>query len=354
MANRVILVTGVAGYWGSRVAARLLSEPRYHVIGLDTEPPAEEIKRLDFVQADIHSELLAEFLQVESVDTVCHLAFVETGRPRESTFELNVMGTTRVLGACAQAGVRKAVIKSSMAVYGARPSNPAFLTEEHNPRGSRRWGTVRDLVEIETFCHSFGHQHPDIALTILRFPSIIGPTADTPMIRFLLEPAAPSLLGFDPMMQLIHEDDVVEALVHAVNNNASGAFNVAAEDVMPLNKMRGLAGKSPVAVLHMFAYWGARALGGTNLPTDEYLPIEPDYIRYSWVGDLSRMRQVLGFAPRYTAEETLREFADQFRTGPRAGKSMGPAGDDEQFRRLIEQRRRARSSKRRSHPVWRR
>ena len=264
----------MAGYWGSRIAARLASEPGYDVIGLDTEPPAEEIKGLDFVQADIHSQLLAELLQAEGVDTVCHLAFVDTARPHEATFELNVIGTTRVLGACTQAGVRKVVLKSSTAVYGARPSNPAFLTEEHSLRGSRRWGTVRDLVEIETFCHSVRHQHPDITLTILRFPSIVGPTADTPMTRFLLEPAALSLLGFDPMMQLIHEDDVV-ALLHAVKEDVPGAFNIAATDALPLSRIRGLVGKLPFSVLHMCANWSVSLLGTALLGVKRYLPIDP-------------------------------------------------------------------------------
>ena len=73
---------------------------------------------------------------------------------------------------------------------------------------------MRDLIEIEAFCNGFRGQYPDITLTILRFPSIVGPTADTPMTRFLRSQLTPSLMGFDPLMQLIHEDDVVEALWH--------------------------------------------------------------------------------------------------------------------------------------------
>jgi UDP-glucose 4-epimerase len=343
--KQIVLVTGVANYWGSRVAAGLAIEPRYHVIGLDLERPTDEIRGLDFVQADIRNPLLPELFASEGVDKVCHLAFVETTRPSEAAFGLNVMGTAKLLGACAEAGVRKVVIKSSTAVYGARPSNSAFLAEDHALRGSRRTGTIRDLVEIEKFCSGFRHQEPAVLLTILRFPGIVGPTADTPMTRFLGEPAAPTLLGFDPLMQLIHEDDVVAALIHAVASDVAGVFNVAAEDVLTLNRIRGLAGKMPVSVFHPLAYWGSGLLGRAGLQVDRYVPIELDYLRYPWVADLTRMHQELGFAPQYTAEESVREFAEGRRARTYEPDSISVARDEERLRATIEQRRQAREQK---------
>lgn len=341
---KTVLITGVAGYWGAQVATRLAAEPDYRVIGLDVEPPAEEIEGLDFIQADVRNSLLVELFQTEGVDTICHLALVETTRPSEAAFNLNVMGTAKILGACAQAGVRKVVFKSSTAVYGARPTNSAFLREEHALRGSKRTGYIRDLIEIETFCNGFRHERPDMLLTILRFPGIVGPAADTPMIRFLREPLAPSLLGFDPMMQIIHEDDVVRALVHAVGHDAPGIFNVAAEDALPLNKIRGLVGKLPLPVFHPFAYWGVRLLKRAGAEAKGYVPLELDYLRYPWVGDLEKMRGELGFAPRYTAEETLIEFAELHRAGR---YQVGPARlarDEERLRDIIKQRRQTQES----------
>jgi UDP-glucose 4-epimerase len=242
------------------------------------------------------------------------------------------MGTAKLMGACAAAGVRKVVLKSSMAVYGARATNSAFLREDHRLRGSRRYGYIRDMVEIESFCSDFRHREPDVRLTILRFPSIVGPTASTRMTRFLKEPWAPSLLGFDPMMQIVHEDDVVNALVHGVLNDLPGVYNVAAEGVLPLSKLRGLAGKPPVSVFHKFVYWGVALPGGTSRILDRCLPIEPDYIRFPWVGDLARMRAEFGFEPAYTAEEALCEFVQRTkpeRERPRAS-STPPAQEPQQ------------------------
>ncbi len=129
--KRIVMVTGVAAYWGARVAAKLIEQPELYVLGLDSKPPAKEIRGLDFVQADIRNPLLSELLKEERVDTLCHLVFEESLTPSESTLDLNVMGTMKALGACAEAGVRKAVLKSSTLVYGAQPTNSGFLREDH-------------------------------------------------------------------------------------------------------------------------------------------------------------------------------------------------------------------------------
>ena len=345
--KKVILVTGVAGFWGRQVASRLLAEAQagagqaLHVIGLDSEPPADEIKGLDFIQADIRNSLLVELLKEEAVDVVCHLAFIETTRLSEQTFDYNVMGTMKVLGACAEAGVHKVVLKSSMAVYGANPGNPAFLTEQHPLQGSRGYGYTRYLAEIEAFCNGFRRQVPEMTMTTLRFASIVGPKADTPMTRFLKEPLAPVLMGFDPLMQVIHEDDVVGAIVYAAIHDVPGVFNIAAEGILPLSKLTTLAAKVAVPVFHLFAYWGVEAMGGMGMRVTHYWPIELDYLRYPWVGDLARMREELGFVPNYTAEEALREFAGIQRLRRYTPESSALSYDEDRLRDTIERRRRS-------------
>ena len=340
--KKVILVTGVNGFWGSRVAAGLLQsqatarKPIVRVIGVDALPLASEIKGLNFIQADIRSPLFVELLKTEKVQTVCHLAFDESALPSEAAFDLNVMGTLKVFGACAEAGVHKVVLRSSTAVYGAVPSNPAYITEEHPLQELQGSGYNQHLLEVEAFCNGFRRQAPDLILTILRFPSIIGPKADTPMTRFLKEPLAPSLLGFDPLMQIIHESDVVQALVHAILRDIPGVFNVAAEGVLPLSRLTALAAKYPIPVFHLCAYLGVSLGNSIGLRTAEFWPIEPDYLRYTWVGDLKKMRAELGFAPAYTAEEALREFAGKQRSRQYIPGDVAPGFDEERLHDTLE------------------
>lgn len=356
MVKRNILVTGIDNDWGARVAARLVAETGanrdadFHVIGLDAEPPAQEIKDLDFIQADIRNPLFIELLRSENIDTVCHLVFCDAEKPNESIFDINVMGTMKVLGACAEAGVRKVVLKSSLMVYGADPSNPAFISEEQPVQVNGTGGVTRHLVEIEAFCNGFRRQTPEMILTILRFPGIIGPSVDTPLTRFLTQPLAPTLLGFNPLMQVIHQDDVVAALIYAIHNDVPGVFNVAAEGVLPLSRLTSLAAKIPLPVFHLINYWGVGLARSLGFQAGKYWPIEPDYLRFPWVGDLAKMRAELGFTPQYTAEEALREFASEQRLRRYVPDSMAMAYDEERLRDTIERRRRARELQSASAP----
>ncbi len=342
--KRVVLVTGVSGFWGRSVACALLDTPGYLVIGMDNEPPKEGIKGLDFIPADIRNPLFVDLLRSEGVEAVCHLQFIERSKPSESAFDQNVMGTAKALAACAEAGVRKVVLRSSTAVYGARPDNPAFLTEERTLKGSMAYGVTRDLMEIEAFCNGFRRQSPQTTLTILRFASVIGPNVKSAMTRFLKNPLTPVLWGFDPMMQVIHEADAVAALAYAVKMDAPGVFNVAAEGTLPLSRVMGLAGKLPLPVFHLFAYWGAAALRSGGLRATRYVPFDLDYIRYPWVGDLEKMRAELRFTPQYTAVEALREFAARQRVRPYSSEAAERTYDEERLRDTIERRRRAREA----------
>lgn len=353
--DKVILVTGVANQWGGRVAAQLLAHSRmrmedraaggdidgltpYHVIGVDIEPPVEDIDGLDFVQVDIRNPSLSELFVSENVDTVCHLNFKHSYHRSEKAFDFNVLGTMKVLGACNEAGVNKVVLKSSTSVYGARPGNPAFLTEKHPLRGSKNYGYTRDLVEIASFCSGYCSQPTEMLLTLLRFPNIIGPTVDTPMNRYLKKRTVPILMGFDPMMQIVHESDVVEGLVFAIENDVPGIFNVAAEGVLPLRRMIGLAGKIPVPIFHPLAYIASDVISIARLPVDRAAPIEWDYLRYPWVADVTRMRTEMQFKPKYTAEESLREFNRNQKLRRYADDPSAVIGDEAYLRDIIKLR----------------
>ncbi len=339
--RKVVLVTGVAGYWGAQVAERLLLHPDYHVIGLDGVRPEEEIEGLDFIRADVRTPLIPDLLKTESVDTVCHLTFLERAQT-SAAYDIHVTGTIRMLEAAAETGVRKVILRSSTAVYGALPGNSAFLKEEQPPASGRSAGYTRQLVEIEAFCKGFRHHSPQVNLTILRFANIIGPVVNTPVTRFLRGAYAPVLLGFDPMMQVIHEKDVLNALVYAIEQDVPGVYNVAAEGVLPLTKIMALTKTFPIPVLHWIASRSIRRLRRRGFPVNQYMPFELDRLRYACVGDTTRMREEMGFAPGYRAEEALREFALRVQTQRTEPEAVSLAQDEEILRDTLERRQRRR------------
>jgi len=341
----VVLVTGVSGYWGRRLAADLLEEPEIRVVGVDTVPPAEKVPGLDFVQADLRNPLLAELLQEEQIRVCCHLKIVRPDEQEPGSSDLrsaaNVVGTMNVLAACAEAGVTQVVLKSSMLLYGAHADNSAFLPETSPLRSSPRDGVLRDLLEVEGYADAFRAQHEHMSVAVLRFAHIVGPAANTPMTRFLKLPAPPVLLGFDPLLQLVHEADVVAALIHALTHPTDGAYNVAADDRVPLTRVLRLVNRRPLPIFHPLAYRAAKLLRGAVAAYTRWTPIEWDYLRYSCTGDLSRMHRELQFEPRYTAVEALADMVDRQRTAAHGYGREHLSYDEQRLRDTLERRRQA-------------
>jgi UDP-glucose 4-epimerase len=265
------------------------------------------------------------------------MAFNETIGLSEGTFDQNVMGTMKLVGACAESGVRRIVLKSSTMVYGANADNDAFLTEESDLRGGRRYGYNRYRLEIESFLNGFRRQAPQLGMTVLRFANIVGPTADSPLTRYLEHRVTPVLFGFDPMMQVIHENDAIEAIAQSIQTEVEGIFNVAADPPLPLLRILAIAGRVPCPVLHPFAYRGRTWFGSRRLRLRA--AFEPDYLRFRWVADIEKMKDELGFLPVHSADEAVASLSAKMRTS-QYGRSVDSAYDEAKLEQEIEQRRR--------------
>ncbi|GAB4581071.1 MAG: NAD-dependent epimerase/dehydratase family protein [Anaerolineales bacterium] len=290
-----LLITGVSSYWGQRVASALAEQKGEDVrlVGLADKPPFADIPGLEFIRGNLNTPLILDLLLAEKIETVLYLDPLSPSRGA---------GATTFLTLCAEAGVRRIILKSSTAVYGASPNNPLYLSETH-ALDSKPHATLHSLVELESYANGLTAQYPDLTVTVLRFAHILGPTAETPLAQFLLDDRAPTLLGFNPLFQLIHEDDVVAALVHAALNDLPGIYNFAAEDVLPLHKILALAGKLPLPIAHPLA---------AQLPA-RLLPLPLEHLRYPCLANLTRMQTEFGFTPARTAEETITEFATEVR-----------------------------------------
>src|SRR5215216_4446371 len=135
MRPRRVLITGVSRYLGGRLAALLQADPEIEqVIGVDTVPPKGDLGRTQFVRADIRNPLIAKVIATSEVDTVVHLNLIATpltAGGRTAMKEINVIGTMQLLAACQKSPtLRKLVVKSTTAVYGSSPKDPALFTEE--------------------------------------------------------------------------------------------------------------------------------------------------------------------------------------------------------------------------------
>jgi UDP-glucose 4-epimerase len=304
-------VTGIASFLGSRVLRRLAeTRPPGSLVALDVAapPPALGVRHhaLDFTQPASDQRLL-ELLREEEVETLVHTAFFTNPR-RDSSYahELESIGTLNLLAAAAAAGVPRVVLRSFTAVYGARGHNPNFLTEDHPLQPSPGLAWVRDKLEAEQHAASFARRYPGMSVTVLRFATLFGPGVHTFYTRIFDHRVVPLLMGYDPLVQLLHPEDAVEAFVSAIEKAPGGAYNVVPSRPLPLLTAYHLAAKIPVFVPHPVAYAGADLLWAAGLGAAPGAFV--DYVRYLFVADGEKARQRLGFVARHSSRDALSAY----------------------------------------------
>jgi len=323
-AGRVVLVTGVSRDVGRRFARAAADHPAVErVIGVDVVPPRGDIGRMSFVRADIRNPVIAKVIAKEDVDTVVHLSVIATPGStggRTMMKELNVIGTMQLLAACQTApSVRQLVVKSTTTVYGASNRDPAMFTEAMEPRRTPYGGYAKDVADIEAYVRGFARRRPDVCVTTLRCANVLGPRVDSPLAAHLRLSPIPTVLGFDPRMQFLHERDLYGALEHAIRAAVPGTFNVAGDGLLTLSQVARRL-QRPTVPLPGFAFAG---IGGVlrRARLAEYTPELRSFLTYGRGVDTSRMRDELGFTPTYSTAETLDDFASTLT--PTGGRAVG-------------------------------
>lgn len=326
MRSRRILVTGVSSFWGGRVAQRLELDPEVDVIvGVSTEDPTCELQRTEFVRVANQHALLRRIVRAAEIDTVVDARLVvdSAAAPARAAHEQNVIGTMNVLAACGgpDSPVRKVVFKSSAHYYGCERDDPSFFTEEMERPHAPRTRVEADIVEAEKAVADFAARNRDVTVTTLRFCNGLGPELRTSHSALLSLPAVPGILGFDPRYQFVHEDDIVDVLLHAVANDLPGIFNASPDGVLVLSEVASLLGKPFAPVLPpvglSLAAAGLAALG-IRLPEEVRRQL-----RYGRGLD-NRKLKATGYRFGLTSRETVLRFAEARRVAPLRGDGAEP------------------------------
>jgi UDP-glucose 4-epimerase len=323
--GKVVLVTGVSRDLGRRFARCLAAEPGVdRVVGVDAVPPRDDIGDVSFVRADIRNPVIAKVIAKEDVDTVVHMSVIATPGSvggRGTMKELNVIGTMQLLAACQKApGIRQLVVKSTATVYGASSRDPAMFREDMEPRRVPRSGYAKDVAEIEGYVRGFARRRPDVRVTTLRLANVLGPHVTSPMTSYFRLPVIPTVLGFDPRLQFVHETDLMRVLTHAVDTEVPGTFNVAGDGVMLLSQaVRRL--RTPAVALPGFAVGGVASVIRSSRIAD-FSPEQLGLLTFGRGIDTSRMRTELGFEPELTTSETFADFAAGIGQGPRTAERV--------------------------------
>ena len=298
-----ILITGIGGVLAAELARRLSTVDGVDlVVGVDTRLPTHDLHRTRVVRAELSSPVVGELFERERIDTLVHLAMSANPGPARSRKEHNVIDTMQVLAAAQRARhLRTVILKSTTAVYGSDAANRSMFAEDVTAHADH--GYAKDVVEVEGYARTLARRREDVVLTVLRFANLLGDGIDTPFGRYLAMPVIPTVLGYDPRLQLCHTSDAVEVLLRSCLDTRPGIFNVAGPGVLYLSQAARIAGRPtvPVPLPLVDALAGVvRRAAIIDVPTDQLR-----YLSYGRVADIDRLRERFGYEPRYSTRATL-------------------------------------------------
>ena len=298
-----VLITGMSGGQGRLLTRRLLD--KYEVCGVDRVPWRSAPRGVTVHRVDVRKKKLEDVIRAEMPSAVVHLGMVRHFSGDAATrHDVNVRGTKQLLDHCVHHGVQQLVVISSGAVYGAFAENAYYMDEDAPLSASRSYPAIRDLVEVDTLASAFLWRYPHVRTSVLRPVNVLGHSIRSMMARYLRQSRVPTVMGFDPMHQFIHEEDVSEAIALALELRLQGVFNVVGPGEVPLHTAiretggRALALPEPLMrpLFDRLFRWGA-------------IPFPPgaiDYLKFPLTLSGERFVEATSFRPLFGLEETLR------------------------------------------------
>ncbi|HKA94196.1 MAG TPA: NAD-dependent epimerase/dehydratase family protein [Acidimicrobiia bacterium] len=303
-----IAVTGASGLVGQRLLPKLAEDERVtRLIGLDVRDPRRRVRNLAFHRVDIGGAELKPLL--EAADVLVHLATVVDPIADEALMaRVNVEGTRRVLDAAAAVGVRKVIRVSSAAVYGAWPNNSVPLTEDAPLRPNPGFAPAVHAAEVERLIGEWREEHPAVTVTTMRSAPVLGAGAERLPSRLLLGRPPLRVRGATPPVQVVHVDDLVDALALAIANDLPGTYNVSADGWLGADDVRALLPRSlwpPIPAEMLERALGRLWASGLGDVPPSVVP----YLVHPWVVANDRLRAA-GWQPRHSNEDAVVEGLD--------------------------------------------
>ena len=303
--GRIVTVTGAASFLGTNLVGLLEEDERVaRIVAIDIKPPQTAQRKTRFYEVDFTQPTaearLSEIFATERTDTLVHLAFLASpSHGIAVAHELESVGTRHVLVAARHAAVRTVVMWSQTVLYGANASNPNFLTEKHPLAAPTSEPFYADKLEAEAELARFAQKEPGAIVTVLRTAPILGPT-------ILSRKVVPTMMGFDPLVQFVHEIDAIAAFTLAVDRDFPGIYNIVADGVLPLSTVIKLAGRLAVPIPHPLAHAAGAALWLAHM--SEAPPSFMHHLRFLCVADGAKAKDKMGFRPAYTTREAVLDF----------------------------------------------
>jgi UDP-glucose 4-epimerase len=302
-----VLIPGISGKIGRMVAERFL-EDGHEVIGIDRRPWPDAPKGIEVYDTDIRKRAAEDVFRRHRPEVVVHMATVShLVLQSEERYRINLGGTRAVFDHCCTYGVKHAIFVGRHTFYGAAPDSPLYHTEDEPPMALAVFPELADLVAADLYAATALWRFPQLVTTVLRMCYTLGPTGHGTLATYLRGARVPTILGFDPLFQFMHERDVVSAIRLTMKKRVRGVFNVSGPQPVPISVLIRETGRSALPLPEFVL---TNALGRFGLP--KLPPGALSHIKHSVVIDSARFREATGFVHEVDEVEAMREFRDAF------------------------------------------
>ena len=313
-AHSSLAMTGASGFLGATLLKKWAASPHVKEIHVfdkrlpDVSSSKIVFHSLDLCQDDADTKM-AKVLLSAKPDVFLHAAlFSAPHRSAGLAREVESIGTFHMLNALAEAQIGRLVVFSHTFVYGATSTHPNFIPENFPLKGTGPL-FVRTRVDVEKQIQDFAKDYQkQCEVCILRFAPVFGPTSDHLFARYFMSDFVPKPMGFDPLLQFVHEDDAIRAAHLGVFSETKGIFNIVGKGVIPLSTAIHLAGKIPFPVPSFVCRSVFAA--GFRLKLWELPPDLVDFYQYLCVGDGQKAKDFLGFSPVFSSRQALKSMVE--------------------------------------------
>lgn len=295
-----VLITGASSWEGTQLANRLLASGN-DVVAVDDMAPSARLQ-VELHRFDLDTLEFAHFVLDTEPNTIVHLQTMDRSRRvgSQKARESVVLGSQSLFGAISRlTSVKHVVVNSDAAVYGTGPRHATILPESVRLAG-RATRHERALREVERFVAEEQKELPEVVFTVLRFAETVGDNFESPLVEYFRRELIPTAMGFDPLLQLLHEDDLLSCLEFVVNNPTSGIFNIAPETPLYLSQVLRLAGMRELPLPGPQLRLARRALKRTGVGMPSHTI---NLLRDGRVLNVAAMEAKLGFSPAHTTRD---------------------------------------------------
>jgi UDP-glucose 4-epimerase len=302
-----VLVTGISSKIANHVAERLLSHG-HEVIGIDRRPWPTAPAGVEMHEVDIRKRAAEDVFRKRRPEAVIHMATVtHLVSKSEDRYRINLGGTRAVFDHCRAYGVGHAIFVGRHTYYGAAPDSPLYHNEEEPPMTVHAFPELSDLVAADLFATTALWRAPEMVTTVLRLCYTLGPTGQGTLAGYLRGPRVPTILGFDPLFQFMHERDVARAVGLALEKRIRGVYNVAGPQPVPLSVAIRETGRKQIAIPEFVFNMMLGRFGLPKLPRGALT-----HIKYPVVMDAAAFRAATGFTYEVDEVQAMREFREAF------------------------------------------